>query len=72
MKKINIINKENIFKYKKDITLLENESMNKIKKEHKRCFKINTNFWIKLLFPLLIVLLVFYIFLKKKINMQEK
>ena len=68
MKKINIINKENLFKYKKDITLLDNESMNKIKNEYKRCIKINTNFWIKLLFPLLIVLLVVYIFLKKKIN----
>ena len=79
MKKFKILDRKKIFKYIKDTPLLENDSMIVLKKKTKktikrfRCFKVNTNFCIKLLLPFLTILLVVYLLLKNKIkNIPKK
>jgi len=81
MKKVKILKRKNNYrniKIKRGEPLLVKDSglflKGKIKNKHKRynCFKINTNFCLKLLLPLFIILLVVFIILRKNINISRR
>ena len=81
MKKVKLIKRKNFsknIKIKRGEPLLEKDSgiilKNKIKIKHKKCncFKINTNFCLKLLLPLFIILLLVYIILQKHIKILRR